>query len=179
MKIPTKTEIEIALYYWLLWKNVPVIAPNVYVLQGEQDMLAISKAGYASEFEIKMTRADYKADFAKTTTPRHWRGRHVELKHDLLSGKITANNPWQVPKYFWFVVPDGLIGVDDVPPYAGLLSVYFDEWDVARVRVEREAPARKGAVKMPVEVYARISTSLTCKFFRLWTKRKNETPDSP
>jgi len=169
---PTKTEVEIALYYWLLRKNVPVIAPNVYILQGEQDMLAISKAGYASEFEIKMTRADYKADFKKTTYVSG-----VQLKHDVLSGKIQPEEPWQAPKYFWFVVPEGVVNEADIPPYAGLMYVHRSKFGTGvYITTVRKAPARKGVKPVPTKVYARISSSLSYRFFDLWTKRKNENP---
>ena len=176
MTTPAKTEIEIALYNWLRDRAFEVIAPNVYILQGEQDMLAISRSGYASEFEIKMTRSDYLIDFSKTVGSKleaQLRGQFW-LKHEYLDGSRQSVNQWDVPKYFWFVVPAGMVDIEDVPSYAGLLYAFRDDSDDVCIRIIRKAPARKGAAKVPSEVYGRITVSLTHKFWALWTKRETK-----
>ena len=63
----TTPEMEIALASWLDYRQ-NLIVPNVYWgLSGmhECDLLVVSKAGYLTEIEIKITRADLRADKKK------------------------------------------------------------------------------------------------------------------
>lgn len=49
-----------------------VYTNNVYLYNEESDFLSISKDMYTHEFEIKISRSDFKADFKKS--------RHIEMK---------------------------------------------------------------------------------------------------
>lgn len=85
---------------------------NVYVFDNESDFLAVSKSGYVWEVEVKVSISDFKNDFTKTD----WGGKN---KHDQLqSDKITFK-----PNKFCFAVPEGLITVNELPDYAGLIYV--------------------------------------------------------
>ena len=56
--------IQIALFdrYHTTWSRA---FPNIYAFDWECDMLAITRSGYAIEYEIKDTYSDFKADFTK------------------------------------------------------------------------------------------------------------------
>jgi hypothetical protein len=84
---------------------------NLYVFGWESDCLLLTKSGYWYEFEIKISRSDFKNDF-KNKVEKH---QVLESKEDL-----------RKPNYFFYVVPEGLITADEVPPYAGL--IYIDLW---------------------------------------------------
>jgi hypothetical protein len=85
----------------------------------ECDLLELRKSGFWIEFEIKLSRADFRADRYKTE-----RRFNYELgvydsrnKHDCLRTKRPCG-----PNYFWFVAPSGLIEADEVPEWAGLMA---------------------------------------------------------
>lgn len=85
---------------------------NLKVYLGwESDCLYITQNMIAYEVEIKVSRSDFKRDFKK------------QKKHFALSRatKMHINN---IPNYFYYACPDGLIKKEEVPEYAGLIYVY-------------------------------------------------------
>ena len=87
---------------------------SVYGLQ-ECDVISISKSDYIYEYEVKISRSDFKADFKK---PKH--NLITEKKFIKETKKETF---YLVPNYFYFVVPENLITVEEIPEYAGLMYV--------------------------------------------------------
>lgn len=82
---------------------------NVSFFSHESDVLSINKSGYLTEFEIKISRSDFKADFKK----RKW------LKHNF-------NNENRIANRFYYVCPKGMILENEVPDFAGLIY-YLDD----------------------------------------------------
>lgn len=74
----------------------------------EMDVLTISRAGLVHEFEVKISKADFQADFAK-----HF--KHMNLQHGIKKATL--------PNRFYYCCPRGMIRPDEVPAYAGLM--YF------------------------------------------------------
>lgn len=117
---------------------------GLFVFPWESDKLLWTKAGYIYEFEIKISRSDYKNDF-----------KHKAEKHLLLSSKMpkeseavqqelfdnllqheqkrypgitkeqvhTYPTDTKVPNFFYYAVPEGMLEPDEVPPYAGLIYI--------------------------------------------------------
>ena len=82
-----------------------LVVPNVWYgfsLNHECDLLAISKSGYATEIEIKISVADVKKDLDK--------------KHNHKDEKI---------KYLWFAMPDKIYekSLQYIPERAGILTL--------------------------------------------------------
>jgi len=99
MKITT-IELEIALARYLN-PRVNLIVPNVSwgFFNHECDIISVSKAGYATEYELKISKADLKADFRK--------------KHDHSDNKIKA---------LFYVFPEYLRDcIELIPDKAGIL----------------------------------------------------------
>lgn len=120
---------------------------NLYVFEWESDKLIWTKAGYIYEFEIKISRADFRNDF------KHKKEKHIILQGptdkeqmmpdfyrsyewnktlyssiEELRAKLKPTDSCYIanhrkPNYFYYVVPDGLIRPEEVPEYAGLLYV--------------------------------------------------------
>ena len=116
------------------------VLENLYIFSWESDKFIETRSGLIYEFEIKISRSDYKNDFKK------------EDKHVILEGKekyipsvkkldeftwwtddfkeerkkyyLTENH--KKPNYFYYAVPEGMISVDEVPDYAGLIYVLPD-----------------------------------------------------
>jgi hypothetical protein len=96
----------------------------------ECDVFEITEAGFFVEYEIKLTRSDFRADASKQK--EKWEvahnvqiGRSVwqripgEKKHEVITqGRPTA------PRRFWYVMPAGLIAQSELPPWAGLIECH-------------------------------------------------------
>lgn len=125
---------------------------NSYVFGWESDVFSLTKAGYSIEIEVKVSRADYIADFKKAIkhrfltnhnskncvhkknyTPSQW--GYIEGKFTQLEGAacaVTFAKPQEkIPNRFYYACPTGLIKEDDLPGYAGL--IWVDDNGAAKV----------------------------------------------
>ena len=91
--------------------NPKYLLANLYVFGWESDYLALTRSGYWYEVEVKISRADFFADFKKKT------------KHEILSGAKEGLRP----NYFAYACPEGLIAPEEVPEYAGLIYIPYAE----------------------------------------------------
>ena len=129
--------VQQALARYLLTKKAhkPVV-PNIKsIFAWECDLLSITQAGLLHEWEIKLSKSDFKRDKVKVA------------KHK----RLASRKGW-IPSYFWYVTYklDGL----DIPDYAGWIEFANSEFIV-----RKNAP-RLHDRKASLGVYKRISTSL-------------------
>ncbi len=122
-----------ALYPWLAFTKAHALSCPNYTPNGwfECDMWSVTKAGYSQEFEIKLSRSDFKADAKKGpdkyTLTRHGSKHPDVLKRDGLDLRTKhvrlgeADNTG--PSHFYFVTPTGLVALDEVPTWAGLIEM--------------------------------------------------------
>lgn len=154
--------IQNALNGFFAYGSVKYNVDGLYVFDWESDKLFETKSGYIYEFEIKISRADFKNDF------KHKKDKHIILEGEEKYGdkylpkyyefleenrkygnwceenflKSAANNPRYLvgghkkPNYFYYAVPTDLITVDEVPEYAGL--IYVDE--NKNLTIKKKAP---------------------------------------
>jgi hypothetical protein len=107
-----------ALYRHCFSKRHEFIVPNSCVFGWEADMIGVTSTGFIHEFEIKISRSDFLADMKKTDKIR-----------TLLTGERDVGffapqlKPADRPNFFWYVVPEGLVNLEEVPPYAGLINI--------------------------------------------------------
>ena len=112
-----------------------LIVGNVFVGVNpwESDLIRITPKYWWSEYEIKISRSDFKADLKKSK--KLWRNlEQIEIfKHDV----YRLNDPYEyhprehrehqrllpTPKQFYFVTPKGLVDVSEVPEHAGLIEI--------------------------------------------------------
>jgi hypothetical protein len=106
-----------------------VVLPNFYYGYHECDLFRITGADLVVEYEIKVSRSDFFTDFKK--------GRLTggEKHTNLQSG---GEN---VPNRFLFVVPDRLVTVEEVPPYAGL--IYYRDGGLIHIKSGKLLHRRK------------------------------------
>lgn len=123
-------EIQNALYRFLTHKGHWALCANIYLFCWESDFFSLRKSGYSCEYEIKISRSDFKADFKKTDKHFALQNGHVLYEHKTWHRKedgkyeqIAENQPVKKsrPNYFWYVTPPGLIKPEEVPEYAGLM----------------------------------------------------------
>jgi hypothetical protein len=109
-------QVQDAVYVHCAIKNHEIIVPNSCVFGWEADVITVNKTGFISEYEIKVSRSDFKADAKKE------RARILVDPNDTTwFGKTITHKR---PNYFYYAVPEGLITPEEVPDYAGLLYVH-------------------------------------------------------
>ena len=94
--------------------NIP--CENVrYLFNHEVDVLSLNKSGYLTEFEVKVSRSDFKADLKK----EKWEWFDVRLET-------------QIPNYFIYSCIPELIIKEEIPSFAGLVYVTDEGIEVVK-----------------------------------------------
>ena len=167
----TTTEHDIQNILWRRWRHLGgvVIIPNYTPAQWfECDIMYLTVAQYMREYEIKLTVADFRADFMKGANGQDhhryvgglWTKQPYLSKHQRL-----ANGDPKGPKQFWYVTPEGLVSQDDIPDYAGLWWV--TDQPHRRIQEVRAAPVlHKAKVEDKV-----IRHALGVCYWRMWHER--------
>lgn len=117
-------EMEIVIADYFNWRQ-NIIAPNISWGAGlhECDLLVITKSGYATEIEIKVSKADLKKDLQKShnhgmAAPKYFVEHLSEHEQkEIFSDKI---------KYLYFAMPEKICNVETIniiPEKAGIIIV--------------------------------------------------------
>lgn len=143
--------IEAALCMYLYQKShSPITTHFTGMGLAECDVISVSKSDYIYEYEIKISKADFKKDFTK-------------LKHtNIINEKSTSISKGEVvyllPNYFNFVTPRGLVELSDVPDYAGLIYMNDDfTFEIMR------KPKLLHGTKASNEFIRKLAHNLSCK----------------
>lgn len=139
----TTSEIQSALFY-KYDKGSSIIAFNTRnVLPHEADVLVVRPSGVIIEFEVKVSTADFLADFKK------------KAKHEMLR---TGNRSG--PQRFYYACPPGVIPLHKLPNYAGLVHVkpHPDGNGIGIVTIIEEAPRLHSEIDETI--YKRLCRSL-------------------
>lgn len=81
---------------------------NASMFCWEADMISVTGSGYIHEYEIKISKSDFKADFKKP-------------KHKIFLGENKSHKHF--PSYFWYVTYGFEIDETDIPKYAGWIKM--------------------------------------------------------
>lgn len=147
------------LRYYLAYRGNSAVMSNVYVNGGpwESDLIRVMPSLYYHEFEIKVSTADFLADFRKSD---HYFEKDPETdrfkkqyvyRHDFLNSVRTHIGSKRIPrpKQFTFVCPNDVIHESKVPKHAGL--IYVDTSPNVRgwgVSVVKQPVSLKAATKL-------------------------------
>lgn len=156
---------------------------NLYVFPWESDKLLWTKSGYIYEFEIKISRADYKNDF-KHKVDKHiilgspftkekylpeiyeWyeKNKHIYASVDdyAKTNSRYRIDSYKLPNYFYYAVPKGMIDIDEVPEYAGLIWIEGEHL----FSIKKKAPC------LHKEKYTDAQLNLGEKFYYNWQTTK-------
>lgn len=181
----TERAVQTQLYHDL-YGGSNVLCPNVYLFAWESDFIQVTKSLYITEYEIKMSRSDFKADFRKTIG-----GYDPQKKHDILASKdVPTCEGWKHkridvhrPTRFFFVAPEGMIKPEELPDYAGLMVIKFSGdmphqrrskyWWLTTVKKPRR---RTNAGKATTKQILQLMRSM---MFRYWTMRIHGKESAP
>jgi len=141
IKVNEKTIQALLLDYTMQSAAHRIALPNVTnrayprVTDWEVDLLSVNQSGFANEYEIKLSRADYLKDKLKIQ------------KHVVLEGAYLVSRKYKdvkshtnTPNYFWYVTYGFEI---DPPPYAGWISIEKHERrdrDYLELNIKKRAP---------------------------------------
>lgn len=167
---------EIQKHLRVYFSHAKYVVDNVYVFGDkykETDVLIINQNGFCGDYEIKISKQDYKAEF-----------KNKSLKHEILekghytckgnSSYVKIKGKWKPskpgdkiqcerPNKFWFIVPENLISIEDIPKYAGLM--YMSE--SGKIKIIKQAPFLH---KEKLE----LETRLCRKFYYSYLELKNK-----
>lgn len=101
------------MFWWLNRKGHKYVVPNFTTFEsGEMDLCSVLKSGVVHEYEIKISKQDFRRDCKKTK------------KREILT-KIQANSKDRplrsAPNHFVYVLPDKLVDPAEVPDFAGIV----------------------------------------------------------
>lgn len=149
-------EINIALFRH--FNTHKLHCPNTTtVFPWEADLVSLTRAELAHEFEIKITRADFKADFKKDKHRLLTAKFHGEIPYSITSEEmekiyarceprareaLTLLYRYEIksmPNYFWFICLDFDVPHNEIPEYAGYIKATSKD-DYVYLNREKEAP---------------------------------------
>jgi hypothetical protein len=106
-----------------LRSNLPCESVKFLFSDWEIDVLSLNKSDYLTEYEVKVSRSDFKADAKK----RKWQFYTNRVS------KLISN-------YFYYVCPAGLIKENEIPDFAGLIYATEKglEWIKKAPRLHKE-----------------------------------------
>jgi len=98
---------------------------NLYVFNWESDKLIVTRSGYVYEFEIKISKADFKNDF-----------KHKGWKHDVLQKKFTNQKyterlyeEYENAKVWWNNTGHRILTIDEfAEKIRGRQGMFYDEY---------------------------------------------------
>jgi len=113
----------------------PVIENFTPFWRWEYDVLSISKSQMLCEFEVKISRSDFNKQKEKTKMDAYSR--------EIISGKSFG---WhggiaQVPNYFSYCCPTGLIKESEIPKFAGLY--YCENGEITEIQTPKRLHSHK------------------------------------
>lgn len=127
----TEEYIQNKLNWFFAISTQKYVLENLYVFKWESDKLIETRSGLIYEFEIKVTRSDFKNDFKKEDKHVILEGKKEHLpaydkvldRWKSLHEEYYRTSRYKKPNYFYYAVPEGMISVDEVPEYAGLVYI--------------------------------------------------------
>lgn len=84
--------------------NIPCENVRYLFSDWESDVLSINKNNLITEYEVKVSRGDFRADAGK----KKWKWYEKKIE-DMISN------------YFYYVCPAGMLSAEEIPPFAGLI----------------------------------------------------------
>jgi len=146
-------EIQNALYFYRKRRGDKFFAPNFY-FKWETDFLAVTSSFQVYEYEIKISRADFKADLKKNEKHRTYK-----------EGKLVA----LIPNRLYYACPEGLLCEEEIPSYAGLVWFQPSHRSIRPIEVKKAPSLHRQPAT--AELIRKIGVSLMYRYWRMRTKK--------
>lgn len=146
--MPTITEFDyqVALYREFLKRGHWLFARNLFLYYfgaNELDFISVNKSNFTVEIEVKLNYQDFKNDFKKTK-------KHIALEQ---------RSEDDIPNYFYYALPPGIVDPEEVPSYAGWLEIFEIKSQNRRVVHQVRRAPKLHSNPMSDQVFRRISVS--------------------
>lgn len=146
----------------------------------ECDVFEVTKAGYFTEYEVKISRGDFFADAQKRLRGTiSCRADQPDMPDRIKHQDLAVGHP-EGPSRFFFVLPRGLVSIDEVPSWAGVIEAEDREYQGRRwvaLRDIRRAPQLHRVKANPViQEYAFVSCYW--RFCRMFLRDKSDHIES-
>lgn len=128
--------------------------PNWFSHKWEMDVAALNRNGYFQEYEIKVSRDDFLADFRMKKKKHLLYKSLAAQKHKLR----TADEFAYIPSQFYYVCPVGMLELKDIPAYAGL--IWFRPGEFTLLKKAPKIHAGKPSAKLIAKYYRCMSWRL-------------------
>lgn len=107
------------------------ILPNCFTQHdNEADIFCVRGSGFYDEFEIKISKADFKKDYSKYVKYRNWEdGEYYkyhklpEKDHPVMKTKHQALLDGHLSNYFFYILKEGIVNIDEIHPDFGVYEV--------------------------------------------------------
>lgn len=141
-------KIKKELLTWCATAGYDIVLPNFYVDGYEMDVFKLTASDICVEYEIKVSRADFKKNFKKNF--KSFFDNELINKHDKIKKGTRLCNR------FYFVVPEGLINISEIPEYCGL--IYYNEERNKLTSIRGAKMLHKN--KLPYDYYKKLARQL-------------------
>ncbi len=161
------------------------IVPNVFLFGEESDILRVMKNGWVIEYEIKLSKSDFRSDLRKKGRHKYMAERIIEPVSYWYKGNNTHRTPkspelaksWTIPNRFAFVCPEELLSSEDMPEYAGLYHIRGGMViTIKRPPLLHREKINNGSLKRLVSVLSHRLWNL--KLEALWINPQFKLPDT-
>lgn len=163
---PSLTETDLRAAFFNRFSEIfPWIFPNTKWDSWECDLLVLDTNLQSTEWEIKISKADFKLDARKWAPDFSGDSASTKTKFQAVQSGERTN-------FFGYLTPAGLIPVDDIPVFAGLM-----EYD----SVSKQFHLLKGPPLLHADPFseARLSGAVRSVYERFWSfKNKEISTDS-
>lgn len=158
-------DVQHVLYSAYSQRRHEYITPNTTLFGFESDLITVTPAGFAYEFEIKLTRADYQAD-----TKKH--AKHMAYANAKHNPRKRERNV--APNAFYYVTPENLLENLIIPEHAGHIEVIVPNGR-AQIRLRKKAPHLHHH-KLPETQLQYLARGL---MIRYWNTKTTRPPTQP
>lgn len=158
------TERQLQTVLWeKLCKSMRLLVPNFTPEDWfECDVWAVSNPGFVWEFEIKVTRADFRKDASKAPGSLFTSGHRFERTDMSPKYSRLASGDYKGPNNFVYVAPKGVVPFDEVPIWAGLWEYEPEDGLIKSLKSQR-------LHKSPV-VESEVDRARRAIYFRYWNR---------
>jgi len=162
-----------------------IIVPNVVGITGEEaDLLVLQDSGYLEEIEIKVSKSDFRREFAKKQFKHRvlleGKPEHMALSmrdsnkawREFYALPLMDRSDWskcepQLVRRFWFAMPLDLATelAGDIPEWAGLIAVRETKRWRPSASIVKKAPNLKNSRKLTDEEQRKL---IRYGYVRFW-----------
>tara|TARA_B100002049_G_scaffold145952_1_gene108415 strand:+ start:6646 stop:7128 length:483 start_codon:yes stop_codon:yes gene_type:complete len=135
--------------------NLPCENLSNFFFCSESDVASILKSGYVVEYEVKISRSDFKADAKKSK----WRYYDMRIEKG-------------IPNYFWYVCPEGMIDVSEIQDFAGL--AYYKDGEITIIKKAKILHRYKHDILKLLTKFCRVKSERKYLGSCLLTYKNNE-----